>query len=98
MKRLDPLRDLEDFKQRWRHLPHFESVGSLYTCRSRTYNFRELSSDERTTVFDAMWYLDGRKYDMHATVVMPDHFHLLIKPLETASGKTFSLASIFHSL
>jgi hypothetical protein len=98
MHKEDPLRDLDDFRQRWRHLPHFESVGSMYTCRSRTYEFRELTPDERTVVFDSIWFLDGKKYDLHATVVMPDHFHLLIKPLETTSGKTFSLASIFHSL
>ena len=98
MSKQDPLRHIKDYRQRWRHLPHFESVGSLYTCRSRTYNFRELTPDERTVVYDAMWFLNEKKYEMHAAVVMPDHFHLLIRPLESSSGATFSLASIFHSL
>jgi putative transposase len=98
MAKQDPLRDIDDHLQRWRHLPHFESAGSIYTTRSRTHEFRTLTPAERTIVFRSIWYLEGKKYDLHAAVVMPDHFHLLIHPIETSTGSTFSLSSIFHSL
>jgi len=44
-------------------------------------------------VAGAIGYLEGRKYDLHAWVVMPNHVHLLISPLNNVS-----IASIAHAL
>lgn len=96
-KSKDPYRNIEGFDRHYRRLPHFQIEGSLYACASRTYDFRELTLDEREVVFNAIWFLDGKKYDLHGVVIMPDHFHLLIKPLKE-SGKTHSLGRIFHSI
>ena len=44
-------------------------------------------------VADALLFLDRRRYDLHAWVVMPNHVHLLFTPIAPAS-----LAAIVHSL
>jgi len=40
----------------------------------------------------------GRKYMLLAAVVMPDHVHLLLQPMEAPGGGDYSLSSIVHSL
>ena len=40
-----------------------------------------------------LFYFDGKKYKLIGYVLMPNHVHILIKPLENNS-----LASIMHSL
>jgi REP element-mobilizing transposase RayT len=40
---------------------------------------------------------DGVKYELDAAVVMPDHLHLLLKPLPKKNG-FYSLSEIFHSI
>ncbi len=44
-------------------------------------------------VEDTLFYFDNKKYKLIAYVLMPNHAHILIKPL-----KNQSLASIMHSL
>ena len=42
-------------------------------------------------VTDAIYHRDQRSYQLHAFVVMPNHVHLLISPLETVSKVMQSL-------
>ncbi len=42
-------------------------------------------------VVDAIYYRDPRSYRLHAFVVMPNHVHLLVTPLEAVSTVMQSL-------
>jgi len=42
--------------------------------------------------------MDTKKYALDAVVVMPDHFHMILRPLEKSSGGYYSLREIFHSI
>jgi REP element-mobilizing transposase RayT len=44
-------------------------------------------------VRDAILFLDGRRYELHSWVIMPNHVHLLFTPLEGES-----LTGVLHSL
>jgi REP-associated tyrosine transposase len=88
---------VEEFHKHKRYLPHLQTPGGYYFTDSNTHNRRILSEEERDIVFDAIKFLDGRKYDLLAAVVMPDHFHLIIHPIEKKPGAFYSLSEIFHS-
>ena len=40
----------------------------------------------------------GRRYQLHAAVVMPDHVHVLLTPDRDAEGNTFGYAEIMHGM
>jgi REP element-mobilizing transposase RayT len=82
-----------------RNLPHIQKPGHIYHVTFRTANLT-LPPEDRKIVFDACRFWDGKKMHLHACVVMPDHVHLLLTPLELAErpGQFFSLAEILHSI
>ncbi|MFH1941915.1 MAG: transposase [bacterium] len=63
-----------------RNLPHWTLEGSVYfvTFRLKT---GMLSYEERKIVFCHITRGNGRFYALIAVMVMPDHVHLLFKPL-----------------
>ena len=40
----------------------------------------------------------SHKYDLHASVVMPDHAHLLFSPMRRQDGWLYSLPEIMHAI
>ena len=48
-------------------------------------------------VVDSLHYLDGKVYDMDAFCVMPNHGHIVIRPLKTGDGRYHPLQKIMHS-
>ena len=64
-----------------RRLPHWQMKGSIYYVTFRTYKIT-LSREERNCVLNHI--IKGNKvfYILIATVVMPDHTHLLLTPSE----------------
>ena len=64
-----------------RHLPHWTLEGSAYfvTMRLRT---RRLNEDEIRQILSHIVSGNGCFYELDAAVVMPDHVHLLLTPLE----------------
>ncbi len=89
---------IEEFHKHRRYLPHWQAPGGWYFTDSNTRDRRVLSAEERDIVFSAIRFLDRRKYDLLAAVVMPDHFHLILHPLEKSPGVFYSLSEIFHSI
>jgi alanyl-tRNA synthetase len=63
-----------------RNLPHYERPHGIYHVTFRTHANRELSPAARGIALDAIRHFEGRRYDLLAAVVMPDHVHLLIQP------------------
>lgn len=72
--------------------------GSVYFITWRCRNYQILSPEERTFTLEAIKYWDGRKWTVYAAVVMPDHVHLLGKPLPLPEGGFLNLAKIIHSI
>lgn len=80
-----------------RKLPHLEAGGSTYFITFRTHS-GELSPAERTIVLNACHHWDEVRMLHHAVVVMPDHVHLLMTPLEKTPGEWWSLSDLLHSI
>jgi putative transposase len=102
MKEITPhnswIQPVGEFQKDKRYLPHWQTPGGYYFTGSNTHHRRFLSDQERDIIFAAIKFLDSRKYDLLAAVVMPDHFHLIIHPIEKKLGAFYSLSEIFHSL
>jgi non-canonical purine NTP pyrophosphatase (RdgB/HAM1 family) len=83
------------------NLPHWEVGGATYFV---TFNLNSgphigpLDEAERTIVRDALLHWHQRRLLTHAAVVMPDHVHWLLRPLQRADGLWPTLASILHSV
>ncbi len=73
-----------ELRCRRRHLPHWEQAGATYfiTFRLREGQFTE---DERQIVLSSCLYWNRRKWRVHSIVVMPDHVHVLARPLPIPS-------------
>lgn len=81
-----------------RHMPHWRADHVIYFITWRLHKAcRQLSSDERTLVVDAIEHFHKRRYWLLAYVIMDDHVHILVrlasdKPLQTVlhSWKSFT--------
>src|SRR5262249_49272633 len=93
---------ISEFQITQRRLPHWQSPGSVYFVTTRTQDNRQFTDPDRDIIFQTVKYHAGTKYDLYAVVVMPDHLHLLIKPLaKTIEGSIiayFNLTEIMHSI
>ena len=89
---------IEEFSLTRRNLPHMQAPGSYYFTASNTWHRRELDDWERDLIFETILLHREKKYLLDAAVVMPDHFHLILKPLPKQAGAYYSLAEIFHSI
>ena len=83
----------EDLAIYRRRLPHWRLTGSVYFVTWRLAPSQtELTSKERGETMSALRHFDGSRYELFAGVVMHDHVHVLIKPLEE-----YPLQDIMHS-
>jgi len=86
-----------------RRLPHFERPWMKYAITFSTRNRRTLSERARDVVIESIRRWDGRRYELFAACVMPDHVHLLLEPMverqnESGNSTFFSLSKILHSI
>lgn len=65
-----------------RHLPHWQSPGSVYFMTFRTFKDVILPEDARDIVFNSILYWEEKKFDLYGAVVIPDHVHIILQPLE----------------
>jgi alanyl-tRNA synthetase/REP element-mobilizing transposase RayT len=63
-----------------RRLPHFERPWAKYMVTFTTREHRKLSPAERDIILETILHDAGRKYELYAACVMPDHVHLLLEP------------------
>ena len=76
-----------------RRLPHWRMPSSIYFVTWRLAPGQlPLAPAERSLVASAIKYFDGRRYDLVAYVVMDDHIHALVSPLEN-----YELHVLVHS-
>jgi putative transposase len=73
----------EDLVKYRRRMPQWRLVGSVYFVTWRLAPSQvKLKEEERRVIMSALQYFDGSRYELFACVVMDDHVHVLVKPLE----------------
>ncbi len=80
-----------------RNLPHWEMDGRTYFITYRCAPETTLPPPARTIVMDNWKFWHGKRYLLHAIVVMNDHVHALITPKKKEDGSRFSLEEIIHT-
>jgi REP element-mobilizing transposase RayT len=80
-----------------RRLPHISTDSPLFVtfCKLAKDPFPPLV---RAVILEHCLYDNGKKIDLHAAVVMPEHVHLLFTPLHDPEGWPFSLLQIMKGL
>src|SRR6184192_351853 len=86
-----------------RRLPHFERPWAKYAVTFTTREHRKLSAAERDITLQTVLHDAGRKYDLYAACVMPDHVHVLLEPrihTDDPDGKPvfYALSDILQTL
>jgi alanyl-tRNA synthetase/REP element-mobilizing transposase RayT len=86
-----------------RKLPHFERPHAIYHITWSTSQKQALSPEARQIVIDSILHWRGKRYDLFAACVMPDHVHILIQPtvkeLDAEEKPVFyPLTEILHSI
>ncbi len=89
---------ITSFTKRQDCLPHWQLPGSVYFLTFNTYNRRILTPEARKIVLDALVFFDGQRLTFIAAVVMPDHVHAVIRPLEKQAGGYWDLSDLMHSI
>ena len=87
---------IEDVHYSKRHLPHFERPWSKYAITFSTREGRILSPEARHIVLDCIKHWNGRRFELYAVSVMPDHVHMLIEP--SIKDLSESGDSLFYTL
>ena len=86
-----------------RRLPHFERPWAKYLVTFGTKHRRKLSPLARQITLDSITHFAGKRYELYAACVMPDHVHLLFEPAikeDAADGRPvfWPLSSLLHSI
>lgn len=81
-----------------RKLPHIQTGGKTLFVTFVTKHRWVLPEAIRQLVMDACLHDDGSKYLLHGCVVMPDHVHLILSPLNDADGAVHSLSEIMNGI
>jgi REP element-mobilizing transposase RayT len=81
----------EDFRMQRKYfyrrkLPHKQWMSKTYFLTFTTRKRTHLSLGSRGLVLQTCLEGNGKLFDPHAAVVMPDHVHLLLTPLEDGNG------------
>jgi REP element-mobilizing transposase RayT len=81
-----------------RMLPHYQKAGRAVFITFRKANRIQFSPEARDAILHHCLHDHGKRYNLHAAVVMPDHVHLLLTPLRDEKGWPFSLPIILKLL
>ncbi len=81
-----------------RNLPHIQNPGKSYFVTFRVREGIVLSAEAKTIALNAVKYWHGRKMELHAVVIMPDHVHMLLTPFLYDDGSMVPLGELMHSI
>jgi REP element-mobilizing transposase RayT len=88
-----------DHKYEYRRmLPHYQKAGRTIYITFRKANQIAFTPEARDAVLHHCLHDNGKRYDLHAVVVMPDHVHLFLLPLRDVKGWPYSLPTILKLL
>lgn len=77
---------------------HLATDGGTYFVSSSTNDRFILPKIAKQIALDSFKYFHNTRYELHAAVVMRDHFHLLLTLLKQEDGTYFKLSSVMNSL
>jgi REP element-mobilizing transposase RayT len=80
-----------------RNLPHWQFPGSTYFITFRLKS-GVINEDERRIVLNAIKYFHQVRYLVMTAVVMPNHVHIMLKPVAAESNTDFSLGKILQGI
>jgi REP element-mobilizing transposase RayT len=89
-----PKQTLERKYEYRRMLPHYQKAGRSVFITFCKISRNAFSPEARDAILHHCLYDNGKRYDLHAAVVMPDHLHLLLLPLRDEKGWPYSLPTI----
>ncbi len=95
------MKPVGDFQRTRRNLPHWQNAGPIYFVTWRTTDGVTLTPNSRTLALDAIRFWDGRRWHVYAAVVMPDHIHVLPRPLPVDPERSeicYDLAELLQSI
>lgn len=69
-----------------RKLPHYQPAFKAFLITFSTHRRWTLPESVRQVVIDTCLAGNGRKFALHAVVVMPDHVHMVFTPKYDADG------------
>ena len=81
-----------------RRLPHVQRDDKPLFVTFATFGHAPLGSTARYLMLRHCLHGHGKKYLLHAAVIMPEHVHLLLSPLRNAAGDVFPLQQILQSI
>lgn len=81
-----------------RRIPHIQKDNRPIFITFTTDHRWVLPAEARDTVLDCCLKENGKKFELHCAVVLPDHAHLLLSPLRDKDGWNFSLPKIMHAI
>jgi putative transposase len=76
-----------------RNLPHLQAFEATYFVTFRCHSDIILPGPARRLALTAMRYWDGKRIDLDAAVVMPDHAHAIFRIVDAST-----LSAILHSI
>jgi REP element-mobilizing transposase RayT len=81
-----------------RNLPHIQGFNAVYFVTFRTKGDLYLPPGARSIALKHCLFEDGRRIELHAAVIMPNHAHLLFTALENDRAEPYSLAEIMKGI
>ena len=81
-----------------RRLPHYQKFDRVLFVTFCKLLQPEFCSEARDVVLQHCLFDHGKKYELHAAVVMPEHVHLLFTPLRDPEGWPYTLPQILKVL
>ncbi len=77
-----------------RRLPHLQKFDRILFITFRKLLHPEFPPQARGVILRHCLHDHGKRIEMHAVVVMPDHVHLLLTPLREQIGRPYPLQQI----
>ena len=77
-----------------RRLPHYQKADRAVFVTFRKLNREPFPASVRGLILQHCTYDNGKRFELHAAVVMPDHVHMLLTPMRDATGWPYALPAI----
>lgn len=78
-----------------RKLPHYQKAcRTLFVTFCKNWRGEPFSPEAKDLILQHCLYDHGKRYRLHAAVVMPEHVHLLLTPLADNEGWVYGLPAI----
>jgi REP element-mobilizing transposase RayT len=80
-----------------RNLPHIQRDDKYHFITFASYERRPLDSSSRDLVMASCLHDNHYMYDLGAAVIMPDHVHMVLRPL-VVNRETVSLQAVTQAI